>query len=81
MVARSNVPCSATINPISSVPGEILPRHEFYSYEAKYLDENGRRAGNTGEAAVGDFRNVSASWLSKRFPCSVVKEWRGSISS
>src|SRR6266536_3873065 len=28
-------------NPISSVPGEILPRHEFYSYEAKYLDENG----------------------------------------
>jgi D-alanine-D-alanine ligase len=28
-------------HPIASVPGEILPRHEFYSYEAKYLDENG----------------------------------------
>src|SRR5256885_636523 len=28
-------------NPIASVPGAILPRHEFYSYEAKYLDENG----------------------------------------
>jgi D-alanine-D-alanine ligase len=28
-------------NAIASVPGEILPRHEFYSYEAKYLDENG----------------------------------------
>jgi D-alanine-D-alanine ligase len=28
-------------NPIASVAGEILPRHEFYSYEAKYLDENG----------------------------------------
>ena len=28
-------------NPVASVPGEILPRHEFYSYEAKYLDENG----------------------------------------
>jgi D-alanine-D-alanine ligase len=27
--------------PIASLPGEILPRHEFYSYEAKYLDENG----------------------------------------
>lgn len=27
--------------PIASVPGEIIPRHEFYSYEAKYLDENG----------------------------------------
>jgi D-alanine-D-alanine ligase len=28
-------------NPVASVPGEILPRHEFYSYEAKYLDEKG----------------------------------------
>ena len=23
------------------MPGEILPQHEFYSYEAKYIDENG----------------------------------------
>ena len=28
-------------NPIASVPGEVIPTHEFYSYEAKYLDENG----------------------------------------
>ncbi len=28
-------------NPLASLPGEILPNHEFYSYEAKYLDENG----------------------------------------
>jgi D-alanine-D-alanine ligase len=27
--------------PQASVPGEIVPQHEFYSYEAKYLDENG----------------------------------------
>lgn len=27
--------------PVASVPGEIKPRHEFYSYEAKYLDPNG----------------------------------------
>ncbi|HUO56296.1 MAG TPA: D-alanine--D-alanine ligase [Candidatus Paceibacterota bacterium] len=27
--------------PIASVVGEIIPRHEFYSYEAKYIDENG----------------------------------------
>jgi D-alanine-D-alanine ligase len=27
--------------PVASVLGEILPQHEFYSYEAKYLDENG----------------------------------------
>ncbi|MFQ6115057.1 MAG: D-alanine--D-alanine ligase family protein, partial [bacterium] len=28
-------------NPIASVPGEIIPQHEFYSYEAKYIDEHG----------------------------------------
>ena len=27
--------------PHVSAPGEIAPTHEFYSYEAKYLDENG----------------------------------------
>lgn len=25
----------------ASLPGEVLPTHEFYSYEAKYLDEKG----------------------------------------
>lgn len=28
-------------NPMASVPGEIHPQHEFYSYEAKYIDEKG----------------------------------------
>lgn len=28
-------------DPQASIPGEIVPRHDFYSYEAKYLDENG----------------------------------------
>ena len=28
-------------NPAASVPGEIIPTHEFYSYDAKYLDANG----------------------------------------
>jgi D-alanine-D-alanine ligase len=27
--------------PIASVPGEIIPSHDFYSYDAKYIDENG----------------------------------------
>ena len=31
----------AGADPLASVPGEIDPAHEFYSYEAKYLDENG----------------------------------------
>jgi D-alanine-D-alanine ligase len=26
---------------IASAPGEVIPRHEFYSYNAKYLDEQG----------------------------------------
>jgi D-alanine-D-alanine ligase len=30
-------------NPLASVLGEILPTHEFYSYEAKYLDPEGAK--------------------------------------
>jgi D-alanine-D-alanine ligase len=37
------IECSVLGNdhPIASLPCEIIPRHEFYSYEAKYLDETG----------------------------------------
>ncbi|MBP2079548.1 D-alanine-D-alanine ligase [Oceanobacillus polygoni] len=28
-------------NPIASIPGEIVATADFYSYEAKYIDENG----------------------------------------
>ena len=28
-------------DPIASVPGEVVPHHEFYTYEAKYIDEHG----------------------------------------
>ena len=37
------VECSVLGNdkPIASVPGEVISRHEFYSYEAKYIDEKG----------------------------------------
>ncbi|GHV86924.1 D-alanine--D-alanine ligase A [Spirochaetia bacterium] len=27
--------------PLASVPGEVISAHEFYSYDAKYLDEHG----------------------------------------
>lgn len=39
------VECSVLGNehPIASVPGEVIPTHEFYSYEAKYIDENGAK--------------------------------------
>lgn len=37
------IECSVLGNdrPSASVPGEVIPRHEFYSYEAKYVDEKG----------------------------------------
>jgi D-alanine-D-alanine ligase len=37
------IECSVLGNddPIASVPGEVIASHEFYSYEAKYIDENG----------------------------------------
>jgi D-alanine-D-alanine ligase len=30
-----------SLPPLASLAGEIIPTHEFYSYESKYLDENG----------------------------------------
>lgn len=37
------IECSVLGNehPIVSIPGEIIPQHEFYSYKAKYIDEKG----------------------------------------
>ncbi len=39
------IECSILGNdhPIVSLPGEVIPQHEFYSYEAKYIDEEGAR--------------------------------------
>ncbi len=36
------IECSVLGNddPIASVPGEIVPGHEFYDYEAKYIDDS-----------------------------------------
>jgi D-alanine-D-alanine ligase len=37
------VECSVMGNeePIASIAGELVPTHDFYSYDAKYIDENG----------------------------------------
>lgn len=45
LVKGREIECSVLGNdrPIASVPGEIIPTHEFYSYDAKYIDENGAR--------------------------------------
>ena len=28
-------------DPIASIPGEVITKHSFYSYDAKYIDEKG----------------------------------------
>ncbi len=42
-VAARELECAVLGNhdPKASIIGEIIPNHEFYSYEAKYMDENG----------------------------------------
>ncbi|WP_264193879.1 D-alanine--D-alanine ligase [Methylobacillus caricis] len=42
-ISGREIECSVlgNSNPIASVIGEIKPSHEFYSYDAKYLDEKG----------------------------------------
>lgn len=39
------IECSVLGNdkPIASLPGEVIPLHEFYSYDAKYIDANGAK--------------------------------------
>jgi len=42
-VEAREIECSVTgnDNPLAYVPGEIIPSHEFYDYEAKYFDPDG----------------------------------------
>ncbi|MCK5511132.1 D-alanine--D-alanine ligase [Candidatus Parcubacteria bacterium] len=44
-IKGKEIECSVlgNLNPIASILGEIIPMHDFYSYEAKYLDENGAK--------------------------------------
>ena len=42
-IKGKEIECSVLGNekPIASIPGEVISDHEFYSYEAKYIDEHG----------------------------------------
>jgi len=44
-ITAREIECSVLGNEdkIVSIPGEIIPTHEFYDYDAKYLNENGAR--------------------------------------
>jgi len=43
LVGGRELECSVLGNdePIASLPGEVIPRDDWYSYQAKYVDENG----------------------------------------
>lgn len=43
---------------IASVPGEIIPKHEFYSYEAKYIDEDGAQLCAPADLPVGTVHQI-----------------------
>jgi D-alanine-D-alanine ligase len=44
-IAGREIECSVLGNdePIASLPGEIVVQHDFYSYDAKYVDDKGAR--------------------------------------
>ncbi|MEK7561066.1 MAG: D-alanine--D-alanine ligase [Patescibacteria group bacterium] len=44
-IAGREIECSVLGNedPAASLPGEVIPTHEFYSYDAKYTDPDGAR--------------------------------------
>lgn len=42
-ISGREIECAVLGNeePQASLPGEVIPQHDFYSYEAKYIDKNG----------------------------------------
>lgn len=72
------IECSVLGNetPTASIPGEIIPTHEFYSYEAKYVDENGAKlrapaelpkniAKNIQDLAIKTFKTLCCEGMSR----------------
>lgn len=47
-------------DPEASLAGEVIPHHEFYSYEAKYLDENGAGLAIPAKISAAAMRSVRA---------------------
>lgn len=59
---KREVECAVLGNehPESSIPGEVLPLHDFYSYEAKYLDEKGAVLKIPAELSEAQVKEVQA---------------------
>jgi D-alanine-D-alanine ligase len=62
-------------NPVASIPGEIIANQEFYSYDAKYIDEGSvveipaklsdRTIGKIREIAVKVFRTLECEGMGR----------------
>lgn len=61
LVARE-IECALLGNdePLVAIPGEVIPTHEFYSYEAKYLDANGARLEVPAQLTVKQTKTVQS---------------------
>ena len=59
------IECSVLGNetPIASLPGEIIVRHDFYSYNAKYCDEKGARLEIPAQLPPAVVKNLRATAL------------------
>jgi len=63
-IRGKEIECSVLGNedPIASIPGEIIPTLDFYSYEAKYLDENGAKMAipaNISKTLINKFQDLA----------------------
>lgn len=63
-VKGREIECSVLGNdkPIASVPGEVIPQHDFYSYEAKYIDEQGallEMPANLPQESIDDIQDLA----------------------
>jgi D-alanine-D-alanine ligase len=56
------IECSVLGNedPKASLPGEVIPSHEFYSYEAKYIDESGAALVIPAKLPKGTVKKIQA---------------------
>jgi D-alanine-D-alanine ligase len=56
----------------ASIPGEIIPKHAFYSYEAKYLDAQGAQLDFPAKLTTDEVERVQATALKayKALSCS-----------
>ena len=67
-------------NPIASLPGEIVVNRDFYSYDAKYLDDQGSRLEIPAKLPAKVIKEIRQTAIQSTKRCAA-KVWRESIFS